>query len=213
MLLFGSFGSRTAPGNARFIVMIDILNRLNLNGFNRPGGTDKASDHSYAELYDIILAPYRERPINLLEIGIYQGGSLLMWQHYFPDAVVSAIDIDPRGMHPTNTERLDYDRLRLYYGSAYTMQMVEVLMQSDEYDIIIDDGPHTLQSQVFAARNYRQLLAPGGVLVIEDVQDITHLDALTAVLPERERGWVQTYDLRHVKGRYDDIVWVYRMPG
>ena len=69
LLLFGSFGSRTAPGNARFIVMIDILNRLNLNGFNRPGGTDKASDHSYAELYDIILAPYRERPINLLEIG------------------------------------------------------------------------------------------------------------------------------------------------
>ena len=64
--------------------MIDILNRLNLNGFNRPGGTDKASDHSYAELYDIILAPYRERPITILEIGIYQAGSLLFGSRTAP---------------------------------------------------------------------------------------------------------------------------------
>lgn len=192
--------------------MLNILNQFDINGFDRPGGTDKASDHSYAELYDLLLAPYRERPINLLEIGIYQGGSLLMWQHYFPDAIISAIDIDPRGMHEANARRLDYDRLRLYYGNAYTPQMVETLMQADDYDIIIDDGPHTLESQVFAAYRYTPLLAPGGILVIEDVQDIAHFATLTNALPEGERKRVTTYDMRHVRGRYDDLVWMYREP-
>ena len=192
--------------------MLNILNQLNINGFDRPGGTDKASDHSYAALYDLLLAPYRDRSINLLEIGIYQGGSLLMWQHYFPDAIISAIDIDPRGMHETNARRLDYDRLRLYNGNAYTPEMVEVLVQADDYDIIIDDGPHTLESQVFTAYCYTPLLAPGGILVIEDVQDTAHFATLTNALPEGERKRVTTYDMRHVRGRYDDLVWVYREP-
>lgn len=192
--------------------MLNLLNSLNLNGFDKPGGTDKTSDHSYADLYDLILAPYHNRPINLLEIGIYQGGSLLMWQHYFPDAVVSGVDIDSRGMHEANAQRLDYDYLRLYYGDAYTLQMLETLMQADAYDIIIDDGPHTLQSQIFAAYRYSSLLAPGGILVIEDVQDIAHFDALTNALPESERRRVTTYDVRHVRGRYDDLVWTYREP-
>ena len=48
--------------------------------------------------------------------------------------------------------------------------------------------------------------------MIEDVQDVTHFDVLTNALPEGERKRVTTYDMRHVRGRYDDLVWVYREP-
>jgi cephalosporin hydroxylase len=44
---------------------------------------DKGTTHSYIEKYEEILAPYRDRPITLVEIGVESGGSLAMWAEYF----------------------------------------------------------------------------------------------------------------------------------
>ena len=188
-----------------------VIQTFGINGF--PHGTDKTTDHSYEQIYPDLLAPFRYAPCTLLEIGVQSGGSLVLWHYYLDDATIYGVDLH-YGVTHHNRELLLSNDGQLFIGDAYTVAMLEHLEREAEtpFDIIIDDGPHTLQSQQFAARNYRQLLAPGGILVIEDIQDISHLDILTATLPERERGWVQTYDLRHVKGRYDDIVWVYRMP-
>ncbi len=40
----------------------------------------------YVNEYDRIFSPYRDRPLNLLEIGIQNGGSLEIWPTYFPYA-------------------------------------------------------------------------------------------------------------------------------
>jgi cephalosporin hydroxylase len=191
--------------------LLTVIQTFGINGF--PHGTDKTTDHSYEQIYPDLLAPFRYAPCTLLEIGVQSGGSLVLWQHYLRDATIYGIDRHYAVTHE-NRERLRSNPGQLFIGDAYTVAMLEHLEREAEtpFDIIIDDGPHTLHSQQFVVRTYRQLLAPGGILVIEDIQDITHLDILTATLPERERGFVQMYDLRHVKGRYDDIVWVYRMP-
>ena len=51
------------------------------------------------------------------------------------------------------------------------------------------------------------MLKPNGVLIIEDIQDIQHVDALTSALPEELQQCVQIFDNRSSRGRYDDIIW------
>ena len=54
--------------------------------------TDKIGNR-YLERYDPILEPWVEKKIKLLEIGVYKGGSLLLWRDYFPQGTIVGIDI------------------------------------------------------------------------------------------------------------------------
>ena len=53
-----------------------------------------------------------------------------------------------------------------------------------------------------------RLLSETGILIIEDVQSIEWLSALTAAVPHDLQKYIHTFDLRDIKGRYDDIVFV-----
>ena len=45
-----------------------------------------------------------------------------------------------------------------------------------------------------------------GILIIEDVQSWNWINILANSVPENLKKFIKTYDLRHIKGRYDDIV-------
>lgn len=77
-----------------------------------------------------------------------------------------------------------------------------------KFDIIIDDGPHTLESMIFFIENYSKLLEEDGILVVEDVQSIEWIDILKNVVPENLKQYISVYDLRDNKNRYDDILFV-----
>jgi hypothetical protein len=77
-----------------------------------------------------------------------------------------------------------------------------------EFDMMLDDGPHTLESMKQFIVLYTQVMADDGILIIEDVQAIEWLDELTKVVPVHLKEYISTYDLRHIKNRYDDIVFV-----
>ncbi|HEV2173356.1 MAG TPA: hypothetical protein VGR71_07305, partial [Nitrospira sp.] len=47
----------------------------------------------YLEHYDPILEPWVHKEIKLLEIGVFRGGSLLLWRDYFPLGTIVGIDI------------------------------------------------------------------------------------------------------------------------
>src|SRR5215218_1737731 len=50
----------------------------------------------YLEQYEHVLAPWRDKEIRLLEIGIQNGGSLEIWGEYFPRATkLVGCDVDP----------------------------------------------------------------------------------------------------------------------
>jgi len=72
--------------------------------------------------------------------------------------------------------------------------------------MILDDGPHTLESMKQFIKLYLPLLTLDGVLIIEDVQCIDWFDALKEVVPHDFLQYVKTYDLRHIKNRYDDLI-------
>ena len=77
-----------------------------------------------------------------------------------------------------------------------------------KFDFMLDDGPHTLESMIQFIQLYTQVMADDGILIIEDVQSMDWIDELIQAVPENLKKYVSTYDLRHIKNRYDDIVFV-----
>ena len=63
------------------LTLLEIYNN-NWDG-SIPGNNDKGSNHSYIEIYERLLSPYRDTNCKVLEIGVAQGYSLRMWNQYF----------------------------------------------------------------------------------------------------------------------------------
>jgi hypothetical protein len=50
----------------------------------------------YFDIYERHLSRYRGTDVHIVEFGIYQGGSLQMWKHYFGSRCrVFGVDINP----------------------------------------------------------------------------------------------------------------------
>jgi hypothetical protein len=80
------------------------------------------------------------------------------------------------------------------------------LFENNYFDYIIDDGPHTLQSQKDAIVKWLPKIKSGGKLIIEDIQKIEHILELENVIDKEIASEWKTFDMRNNKGRYDDII-------
>lgn len=185
----------------------EILNKYNINGFNRPGGTDKATDHSYDVYYTEIFNDFYNKEIDLLEIGIQYGGSAVLWQDLFPKSKLTLMD-NVNIVNPLIWDLLDVNRYNFLIQDAFTDTTIEGLRNSNPegFDIIVEDGPHTLVSQIFAIKNYSTLLKDGGILIIEDIQDYSHCDIIINQINKELFSSVEIVDLRKNKNRYDDLL-------
>lgn len=122
--------------------------------------TDKEVFHRYGQTYETIFSRFnREDKLNILEIGTQQGGSLLAWKEYFPNANVVGIDI------------IDVvpDKYRLDTVTRVISDIKE-WRDDTQWDIVIDDGSHYLLDIAYVVPNYCMKLKVGGVIVIEDVR-------------------------------------------
>lgn len=57
------------------------------------GHGDKGSSHSYIDAYANLFKPYRNKKMNVLEIGVFYGLSLNMWKEYFKNSEIYGIDL------------------------------------------------------------------------------------------------------------------------
>jgi hypothetical protein len=138
--------------------------------------TDKATNHFYLGLYEAMFRHMRFREIKILEVGVQFGNSLRTWHEYFPFAKIWGVDsVD-------NNTKLPEDIVVIYTG-AYNEDTVRRL-GAKTYDIIIDDGSHNPLDQIWFVINYAPLLAPDGVLIVEDVLDRTSVPALATAIPQ-----------------------------
>jgi cephalosporin hydroxylase len=192
----------------------DIIKKYDIDGYGLDAdntifiGTDKDTEHSYCGVYEELLTPYVDKNINLLEIGVLYGGSALIWQNMLPNSFMSLVDIN-NNLHPKITDHLDENRYKFYKMNGYTQYALNTLKLDvpGGFDVIIDDGPHTVETQSLFLKKYFPLLTKNGLLVIEDV-DPLNIDVLFRQVPSNYRKFVKIYDLRKQKNRYDDILFV-----
>jgi SAM-dependent methyltransferase len=167
--------------------------------------TDKDTWHSYFPVYQKLFEPIRYTATRVLEIGVREGGSISLWNNYFPNAEIYGVDI-------TLDEvlfKFDEKSVFLYSENAYSETFVSKL-DIDSFDVIIDDGPHTLQSMKDVIRLYTRLLKPNGMLIIEDVASIDWVPEILNEVPREILTCSSVHDRRLVKNRVDDILLVLR---
>ncbi len=166
--------------------------------------TDKGSIHSYIDFYETALAPYRKPGVQLLEIGLQNqgvttGGSIPLWVAFFGEGAVTGLDIAPcppvRGAN-------------IVRGDATKVVVRNAAFAEKTFDIIIDDASHLAADQLATFLLYRSLLRPGGLYVIEDMQNWDAIALLLEIEPT-----FSVIDRRRVKNRYDDVLMVWRCLG
>jgi len=171
-------------------------------------GTDKLDWHSYLPVYEEVLAPYKDSATRVLEVGIQGGGSIALWQHYFTQAMVVGVDTTDDNLTPSSRTKIDPNRANmLWQTDGYcpaTIERLRWLSVPDGFDVVIDDGPHSLVSQCYFAKFYSTLVKPGGLLVVEDINGMEAAQHVLASLPPFMDGHIR--DLRDIKGRFDDIM-------
>jgi hypothetical protein len=121
----------------------------------------------YFNYYEQYFNKYkRKHHVNVLEIGVNTGGSLDMWRNYFgPDAILYGIDINPetKQHESKNTKVIIIDQ-------EDRDGLIHFFKDLPKFDIIIDDGGHTMQQQIKSFEALFPLLHPEGTYLVEDVQ-------------------------------------------
>ena len=128
--------------------------------------TDKAAHHHYLRNYEEYFRPLAGRDVRLLELGVLNGGSLLLWRDYFERGLVVGLDLNPVEIDdPTG-------RIRVYQGGQQDTAVLDRIAREcapEGFDVIIDDCSHVGElARVSFWHLFEHHLKPGGLYVIED---------------------------------------------
>jgi hypothetical protein len=128
-------------------------------------GTDKSSDnHNYCVKYEKYLPFNRYDKINILEIGILDGKSLLTWKDYFYRSNILGVDINP------DCKQYEEERITVEIGSQADGNFLSrVWQQYGPFDMILDDGSHMNSHMIYSFEHLWGSVKSGGVYVIEDI--------------------------------------------
>lgn len=127
--------------------------------------TDKnPAMHNFIDVYKRNFDPVRDTVHRVFEIGVFNGASHKMWKCYFDSAEVYGIDIREKpwveklGIHVQIADQENRVDLQRFIDSS-----------GGQFDIIIDDGGHTMGQQQVSLGFLFQHLKPGGLYIVEDV--------------------------------------------
>jgi glycosyltransferase involved in cell wall biosynthesis len=129
--------------------------------------TDKYWVHGYTQLYDKHFNHLRNKPVKLLEIGVFRGASLLLWRAAFIKGKIFGID---KNTDIWQSFLKDKDRINVFVGRQQDERFLkDKVIPSGPYNIIIDDGSHTPEQQLTTFENLWPHISEHGIYVIEDL--------------------------------------------
>jgi SAM-dependent methyltransferase len=119
----------------------------------------------YFDIYERHFRPFAGKKIKVLEIGIWQGGSLKMWKEYFGEkAEIVGIDKNKKCI------KFEEERIKIYIGNQANPEFLRNISRLEGgFDIIIDDGGHHMNQQITSFQTLYGYLNNGGVYLCEDV--------------------------------------------
>jgi cephalosporin hydroxylase len=126
--------------------------------------TDKSSEiHDYCRKYEKYLPFDREDKLKILEIGVFNGGSLKMWSMFYPNSNVIGIDIN------SDCKQYEDERINIEIGSQVDSDFLKFIINKyGPFDMILDDGSHINKHVIFSFEVLFDAIQSGGVYVVED---------------------------------------------
>lgn len=186
--------------------LVKIIKEYNMDGKNNVWGTDKNNPHTYCDFYEELFQKYQDKEINILEIGSEFGCSALLFNKFLPKATIVSVDVNPNIVN-LKVKELVNSNVSFHILDAYTDDAVLYCknLHPEGYDVIIDDGPHSLESQIISIQKYLSQLKRNGSFVIEDISMEFNARVLQSNVPSEYNS--QTINLKSLKYNvYDDIL-------
>ena len=121
------------------------------------------SKNGFLEIYFNYFKNYKEKEINILEIGVDKGESLKIWRQYFSKAKICGIDINDIKYKIDGVDIIKADQTNV-------KDLASVCKKYKSFDIIIDDGGHH-SNQIITSLNFLfYYLNENGLYIVEDLQ-------------------------------------------
>lgn len=133
------------------------------------GGCPGDTCHTYTRAYYELLADKALSVKRVLEIGVNAGGSLRLWEEFFPYAQIVGLDIRQEVLFNAGRIRCylaDQSKAESLLEAIYNVSVIPT------FDLIVDDGSHELQHQLITMKTLLPFLEADGLYVIEDVGGI-----------------------------------------
>lgn len=121
----------------------------------------------YFDIYERYFNQYVDKPILMIEIGVFKGGSIDMWKEYFgPKSTIVGIDINP---DCKRFERKD-DGIFIEIGDQSDVNFLQSVI--DKYgnpDIVLDDGSHIMNHLIKTFEFLYYKVKDKGTYMVEDL--------------------------------------------
>ena len=119
----------------------------------------------YLDIYHQYLYKFIDQKVSIAEVGVYSGGSLLMWRNYFGDnCTVYGVDI------LEDCKKFENEYTKIFLGDQGDEALWNRIRDEvSTIDILIDDGSHHSDDQIITFQKVFSFLSPGGVFICEDI--------------------------------------------
>lgn len=159
-----------------------------LTKLGRVFGTDKVDDRhthnglAYTDVYQRYLRSWRWRRFTLLELGVWRGDSLRMWNAFFPRATVVGLDLEASAV-----ERAP--EFEIVVGSQAEPEVLgRILTDHPDLRLVVDDASHITSLTIASFRYLFPRLPRGSLYIMEDLSPNTY-EEWPGHDPERGANW------------------------
>jgi len=128
--------------------------------------------------YEKYFATYTRQVNNILEIGMWDGGSMALWYELLKPAKIVGVDIenkqDSENFIKWKNDRITKDAslIKTFWNIDQTNKtaLLDICKNEleDNIDMIIDDASHVYDFTLVSFETLFPLLKPGGIYIIED---------------------------------------------
>jgi hypothetical protein len=149
---------------------------FSLTTLGRIYGTDKVdARHTHnglanTDVYERYLSSWRRRRFTLLELGVFRGNSLRMWNAYLPRATVVGLDLEQ--VAADHAPGFD-----VTVGSQADPEVLDsILQRHPDIRVVVDDASHITSLTIASFRHLFPRLPRGSLYMIEDLSPNTYED-------------------------------------
>ena len=107
----------------------------------------------------------------MMELGIFKGASLRMWQHFLPRATIHGLD---NGRLVTREEMaaMETKQISTFVADQKDRESLRAVVEGHTYDVIVEDGHHYMDTQQVSLGFLFPYVKPGGVFIMEDIHPL-----------------------------------------